>query len=55
MLVDGKMHGAKRPPANLLLDDVLVDPMLPLPVIRAIRVLGSRIKRFLEARQPGFS
>ncbi len=47
MLVDGEMHGPKRPSTNLLLDDILIDAMLPLAVVRAVGELGSSIERFL--------
>jgi hypothetical protein len=41
------MDGAKRPPANLLAHQVLVDAVLGGAVIFAVAVLGARIEGFL--------
>jgi hypothetical protein len=44
------MHCSKRAPANLLLDQVLVDAVLGGPVILAVAVLGARVERFLRVQ-----
>ena len=50
ILVDGKMHGSKRPAADLLLHQILVDAVLGSAVVLAVAVLGPCIERFLAAR-----
>jgi hypothetical protein len=50
ILVHSEMHCSKRAPANLLLDQVLVDAVLGGPVILAVAVLGARVERFLRVQ-----
>lgn len=47
VLVDGEVDGAEGAPANLLLDQVLVDAVLGAAVILAVAVLGAGIEGFL--------
>lgn len=49
ILVNRQMHRAKRPPANLLLDKILIDAMLRRAIVLRIRVFRPRIQRFLDA------
>lgn len=55
ILVHGEMHRAKRPPANLLLHQILVDAVLGRAIIFAVAVLGPRIERFLRLSAPGLA
>ncbi len=48
MLIHRQMNSTERAPTDLLLDDILIDPMLPLSVVRATGVLRASIERFLE-------
>jgi hypothetical protein len=47
VLVHGEVDRPKRPPADLLLDKILVDAVLGGAVILAVAVLGPRIECFL--------
>ena len=47
ILIHGEVDSPKRPPADLLLDEILVDAVLCGAVILAVAVLGPRIERFL--------
>lgn len=49
ILINREMNGTKGAPANLLLDDVLVDPMLCRTVILTRSVLRTRVESFLSA------
>jgi hypothetical protein len=49
VLVDCEVDGAEGTPANLLLDQILVDAVLGGAVILAVAVLGARIEGFLGA------
>jgi hypothetical protein len=48
-LVHGQVYCSKRPPANLLPYQVLIDAVLGGAVILAVAVLGPRIERFLRS------
>jgi hypothetical protein len=52
ILVNGQVNCAKRPAANLLSHQVLVDAVLGSAVILAVTVLGTRIERFLSSSAP---
>jgi hypothetical protein len=49
-LIDRQVDEAKRASANLLFDEVLVDPVLRSPIILTGAVLGSRIQSLLHGR-----
>lgn len=44
VLINSQMHGPKRAPSNLLLDDILIDAVHGSSVIFAIRILGVRVQ-----------
>ena len=54
MLIDRKMHGAKGAPSNLLLYDILVDPMDRSTIVLTISVLGAGIDGFLDLARSGW-
>jgi hypothetical protein len=49
ILIDRQMDGTKGAPSDLLLDDVLVNPVLRSTVILACRIFGAGIESFLSA------
>ena len=49
-LIDRQVDEAKRASANLLFDEVLVDPVLRSSIILTVTVLGSRIQSLLRGR-----
>ncbi len=48
VLIHRKMHGSKRAPSDFILDYVLIDTMLGLPILLVIRILRMRIERFFD-------